>query len=733
MNKGETITFSQMFGKFETAQIPVIQRDYAQGREGATEVRRQFLAALRTSLTENKPSQPLNLDFVYGSFEEENKQNFSILDGQQRLTTLFLLHWYLASKEGVLKEFRNTFVAGESSRFTYKTRTSASEFFDALAMAEDVNPNNLSFRLSDSVVDKSWFMLSWEADPTVHSCLNMLDAIHNDFFQCPDGSYARLTDPQSPRITFQFLDLEDFGLSDELYIKMNARGRPLTEFENFKAWLCGQLEHIAGGKALERKLDREWTELFWHLSRQTDDKSTFDQLYLRFFNLMAFYRACDREDIGYAQMDDSAQRWLSFIRSPEGHVPADDLEKHGSHDEANIRRVELVLDYFHALFQSNESLEDLLSVLTSNDYVRQARFYALVRFIESMTPEVGEAQEELRRWRRVTNNLINNHRIDEMPSFVPAVQSLNRLSEHCSDLYESIAVSGIKGGFPSSQREEEQLKANLILKNPDWEASLERFEGHVYLKGKLGFLLEMATEEDSTLNRQTFEGLASKVASLLSDEIRASKDYLLERALLSLGNYLPLQSNYRYSFCLPNRGTFRERQENWFRVVSKPEFRTLLSHINGETEASLKELISRCDCDDWRQLVVENPDAIQYCEQRIIHRHGDHVCLLSKATFKGYHAELRTFVLDHKLQQLQKEKGLPEEIRSFSFHPVYGAEEWSYNKVELNNGRVYAIYYDYEGFTAEVRKDPEGTWVVDEIPSVLKDLILMYFPGSTVR
>ena len=655
MNKGETLTFNQMFGKFETAQIPVIQRDYAQGRKGVTEVRRQFLAALRASLTEKSPSQPLNLDFIYGSFEEDDRKNFSVLDGQQRLTTLFLLHWYLAAKESALEAFRSAFVAEGNARFTYKTRTSASEFFDALAMAEDVNPNNLSTRLSDSIVDKSWFMLYWKADPTVHSCLNMLDAIHEDFFHCPNDSYARLTNSHSPRITFQFLDLEDFGLSDELYIKMNARGRPLTEFENFKAWLCGQLEHISDGKALERKLDQEWTELFWQLSRQTD--ATFDQLYLRFFNLMAFFRACDREDTAYAQMDDSSQQWLSFIRSPGRHVPAYDLEKHQSHDQANLRRVELVLDYFHALSQSNESLDDLLSVLTSNDYVRQARFYSLVRFIEYMTPGAGEAQEELRRWRRVTNNLINNQRLDDMSSFVPAVQSLERLSEHCTDIYEFIADSGIKSGFPSSQREEEQLKATLILKNPDWEASFEHFEDHVYLKGKVGFLLEMAREEDSTINREIFESLAAKAASVLSDEIRASKDCLLERALLCFGNYLPFHSIYRYTFCLPNRGTFRERSENWFRVVSKPVFRVLLDHIEGDTEASLRDLIARSDCDDWRQLVVENPEAIRYCKNRLIHRNGDHVCLLSKASFKGYHAELRTFILDRKLQQLRNEGG----------------------------------------------------------------------------
>ena len=39
---------------------------------------------------------PIELDFVYGSIIIDT---FQPLDGQQRLTTLFLFHWYFALKE----------------------------------------------------------------------------------------------------------------------------------------------------------------------------------------------------------------------------------------------------------------------------------------------------------------------------------------------------------------------------------------------------------------------------------------------------------------------------------------------------------------------------------------------------------------------------------------------------------------------------------------------------------
>ena len=74
-------------------EIPIIQRDYAQGRLEQEKVRTRFLNALHTSLNEEKF---IELDFVYGSQIDDALQ---LLDGQQRLSTLFLLHFYFANKD----------------------------------------------------------------------------------------------------------------------------------------------------------------------------------------------------------------------------------------------------------------------------------------------------------------------------------------------------------------------------------------------------------------------------------------------------------------------------------------------------------------------------------------------------------------------------------------------------------------------------------------------------------
>src|SRR5205085_6136002 len=115
-------------------------------------------------------------------------------------------------------------------------RPAAREFFDALVRqpAPLGTLGDRSEGLSEWVRDSVWFVRSWRRDPTVRGCLTMLDAIHGRFAKSK-GYWSRLTSTEAPAIVFRLLLLENFGLSDDLYVKMNARGKALTRFEVFKA------------------------------------------------------------------------------------------------------------------------------------------------------------------------------------------------------------------------------------------------------------------------------------------------------------------------------------------------------------------------------------------------------------------------------------------------------------------------------------------------------------------
>lgn len=153
--------------------IPIIQRDYAQGREGAdiARVRMRFLDSLYRAVTE----APVTLDFIYGDIDQSGIM--TPLDGQQRLTTLFLLHWY-AAKKAALEPSEYEFL----KCFSYETRYSARDFCNLLISFEP----SFAAKISEEIVDQPWFPLDWMKDQTVSSMLTMLDSIDEKFADVPD-------------------------------------------------------------------------------------------------------------------------------------------------------------------------------------------------------------------------------------------------------------------------------------------------------------------------------------------------------------------------------------------------------------------------------------------------------------------------------------------------------------------------------------------------------------------
>ena len=76
--------------------IPKIQRDYVQGSDTQQEKRDEFLAVLLEHLA---TGTEYHLDFIYGTGGSDQGE-FLPLDGQQRLTTLFLVYWVLSQRAG---------------------------------------------------------------------------------------------------------------------------------------------------------------------------------------------------------------------------------------------------------------------------------------------------------------------------------------------------------------------------------------------------------------------------------------------------------------------------------------------------------------------------------------------------------------------------------------------------------------------------------------------------------
>ena len=224
----------------------------------------------------------MSLNFVYGTIHGDE---FIPIDGQQRLTTLFLLHLYVFAKKGNKDEIEVL-----QKKFSYQTRYTTNRFLEKLSeeLPEMLNLSDRNNNLTDIIRDSGWYVTPWDNDPNIRSCLVMLQTIHetcNDILANNNDGISKffnlLTSVDCP-ITFMWLQLDkSFGSDNQLYIRMNSRGKQLTDFENFKAELYEKIlksdENDSAEKIndFKKNIDGDWYSLFWNtrLCRDTSNKN----------------------------------------------------------------------------------------------------------------------------------------------------------------------------------------------------------------------------------------------------------------------------------------------------------------------------------------------------------------------------------------------------------------------------------------------------------------------------
>lgn len=271
-------------------EIPIIQRDYAQGRTDSktNKIRKDFLDALFDFVAHkltNKNAQ-IELDFIYGfsEVESDNKITFVPIDGQQRLTTLWLLYWFVSVKENV-SETETKFL----SNFLYETRHSTTEFCRNLILFK---PEFLHEKISQEIKNQSWYFETWDYDPSIQAMLIVLDDIELRYENFNTKDIWSTIGNSSCPFYFYKLDMEKVGLTDDLYIKMNSRGKPLTEFEYFKAGFTEIISDTEQRKRFEESIDGKWIDTVWHIILHSDSLTDEDDIALTvdnsFLNLFNF-------------------------------------------------------------------------------------------------------------------------------------------------------------------------------------------------------------------------------------------------------------------------------------------------------------------------------------------------------------------------------------------------------------------------------------------------------------
>lgn len=790
---GEKLTFNGLFYRVEFVEIPIIQRDYAQGRKDEYEVRNTFLDALYLALTTDltNTNQSLDLDFIYGNIDYGI---FSVLDGQQRLTTLFLLHWFLAVKNHRTAEFRERFTINNKSRFTYKTRPSSTEFFDALT-ADDNFENKLTqpeteglntYSVSELISDSNWFYLSWKQDPTVQACLHMLDAIQKKFSVYEGDLYQRLINTETPYITFQFLRLESFGLSDELYIKMNARGKPLTSFENFKAKLEQIIEsytdgwpdyklditgfndnRVDGYKYFIHKIDTHWADLFWPYRNLFSQDNTYDDELMNFIRLIILYQyLLDNKDSSKAPEKDD----LSVLMGTGSKLSPTTISEYEILSCLNQKFIIRLIRIFD-LIEDQDSTQKIKTylpnqkyyteeetfkkvLLNETSYVDKLRFFAFYSYLSKHDSSLD--QSELRNWTRVISNLTENTIVDGSDDFYRALHSIEALSELNEPILDTLVKNTNITGFLGEQVLEERIKAHLLLKSEEWQSAIYTAENHPFFKGQIGFLLNFSgilafyrEHKDCNWNEvdnnqyltqfNKYSESAGRIFSLIEDST-INLDYRWERAVLSKGFYFTKRDT-RFNM-LHTRSTKDNisRDHSWKRLlrIGSNEMETKQAYIkavlddknydNEDITNSLEKIyhqtLEKDQVEYWRKMLIEHFNIFEYSKRGFIELEGSQITILGKSQRNHYHSEFYTKVIESKLRK--SEDSFPSLLKPFTnlhYHEVK-------SRYESAGLHVKGWDFDDQLFSIEITKADDHFNIIfknntlNPYPELIKGLLL---------
>ena len=496
-----------------TIEIPIIQRDYAQGRVGKEHLRASFLKELKEALDKK---QLLKLDFVYGSVENDLLQP---LDGQQRLTTLWLLHWYIALKAEKLKE-----ESEKLKNFSYETRISSREFCKKLCEADFTQ--FIDGNIVDFITQQTWFYSSWKQDPTIQAMLCMLGGTTNEeeakdnieaVFKGGDFNeyWTRLTSEEAP-IVFYYQPLKDFGLSDDLYIKMNARGKQLTPFENFKADLIGYVEQQAKENEEWKKLldayrgipillDTDWMDIFW---KNKSENYEIDEIYYAFLNrfFWNYY-------VGYSKETGSKIELTSIYKylNKDNYATYESLENYKDNEGIPLELFEdlqKVLNNFGKYSQDkllkevipNAQWETPFFFIPEYDekggiigvnQLQRIIFFAICKYFKE-----GEGEENsLKRWMRVVWNLVSGEdegglpqirNIDAVKIAIDYIAIFDSHNVYNSMLSKTLIID--KTNEFQQRCNEEIEKAKKICEEDTWEEKIITAENYAFFRGSIRFL-----------------------------------------------------------------------------------------------------------------------------------------------------------------------------------------------------------------------------------------------------
>ena len=608
------MTFLELLSRYGKIEIPRIQRNYAQGRKNETIVRNSFLNDLVNVLNSNDAN--ICLDFIYGSelnyedIKKEEKKKFIPVDGQQRLTTLYLLYWYV---NNCLAKEKNEKINKELKKFTYETRDSSKSFCKNL-IEKGINQNTNKDKISEKIQTQIWYLLDWNMDPTIKAMLIMLDEIERRLSDKKINKENIINNTiGNEKIYFYSIEIDNFGSADEIYIKMNSRGKELTLFENFKSKLEKYIESLYDESldTYSSNIDNKWLNYFWKKLKKLKNNDVKENeieniddwlmnIYMTIFENQCAVTLLEKDD---NTIENEIKYFDNFITYQEKReIDFDNMVSTAKINKECIKQSQLLFEYFSNkdenddlnIVNQNEMYEKIMNINKShsNDLrPEKVELFAMCKFLRYKNKNELDSNEklELSKILYFVRNIVENMYMDSAKRYCMMISNINDIlnsifrengiQQYLEKItqYSDENINGLFNKYGEFDNEFKYLlkgeitKAKYISQNEEWKKEILKIDKHPYFKGNTQFLFEFINEyNDERL--AMYKNYSQKIRTIFNEKsidslLNEDTQYYFRRALLTFGNYM-IRYGKRYSFLVMS-----DKYNSWYNLLTEEKYK----------------------------------------------------------------------------------------------------------------------------------------------------------------
>lgn len=582
MKNGEKYPLKDFFsGINEKIIIPDLQRDYCWGDSDLVD---NFLDSLLSLERKN----PVTLGLIYGYVDDKLiVEHMQLCDGQQRLTTIFLLlgELYRATgDENIKRHLISDFELNRDDRepyLLYSIRESSIYFLSDLTYYYSLRNSDIS--KASEIINQPWYMESYNQDPSIVSILRAIAVIEEKLAGKSAEELSAFGAFLLERVEFLFVDMENRKNGEETFVIINTTGEPLTANENLKArFIRAHREKTPDVADLWEDME-QW---FWNnRCRRASVEHTSDEGFQEFVNVVKLLTA--KSDADYIEIRDRIDKIpfeeydVEYVKSAfDAYKRIYTLEGYDNRFDEDAR----------PLYEKGYSQSDLFRLLPTLQYV--------IKFPATSDENILRIFHIFRNFGRYRSADINLK-----DGISPAYRAFNAVKGMPS---ADIANLFLSNYVPAEEeRKYHQLCewAELDEQCKPIEKIIADIERNPILNGNISFILDCADGDV-----EAFKGYAHRFKDLWPKDNGHELD-TLRRVLLCLGlsNYPLVYSGAVYTLC--------NDASHWYSLITSGGNSEIIKTLMDDKRSLDKIIEESSDKAGIFKSLVDNPDWLRFMER----------------------------------------------------------------------------------------------------------------------